>query len=109
MAAFDEVVKILKEQKFNLPVVFHGFTKNQIIANQLIKNGYFITFGKYLMENKEITEVFKNIDTSHFFLETDNSNYQIKEIYKKAAELKKISENDLKTIVNQNFRKIFKI
>lgn len=109
VAAFYEVLKILKENKFNQPVVFHGFSKNLTIANQLIKNGYFITFGKYLIQNEEIMKVFENIDNSFFFLETDNSSYDIKEVYKKATELKKISEIELKSIVNQNFTKIFKI
>jgi TatD DNase family protein len=109
VAAFDEILKVLNDQKFSNHVIFHGFSKNQNIANQLLKKGYYLSFGKYLMSNKEVCNVFKNIDNKYFFLENDNSNFSIQEIYKKASEIKNITENEMKVIVNQNFNHVFKL
>jgi TatD DNase family protein len=32
-----------------VPVIFHGFNKNEILALQLIKEGYFLSFGKSIL------------------------------------------------------------
>ena len=35
-------------------MIIHGFSKNIEVANELIKNGFYLSFGKYLLLNSEL-------------------------------------------------------
>jgi TatD DNase family protein len=108
VAAFEEVLDILNQQNFTEKVIFHGFSKSEQLAQQILKKGYYISFGKYLLQNENLAEVFKNIPNHSFFLETDNSQYKIEEVYQKASELKNTSIIEMQNIVNENFKNVFK-
>ena len=107
VAAFDELIEIKNRLNINVPIVIHGFSKNAQVAQQLLENGFYISFGKYLIQNPAMEEVFKNIPNHKFFLETDTINQTIKEVYEIAAKIKKIPVNDLIKIVNNNFNTVF--
>lgn len=107
VATFDEVFEVLKQQNFKEKVIFHGFSKSEQLAQQILKKGYFISFGKYLLQNENLVEVFKNIPNQSFFLETDNSQFTIEEVYQKASEIKNTSMIEIQNIVNENFKSVF--
>jgi len=105
--AFEEIQKSLKENKFHVPVIFHGFTKNSsILAQTLIKSGAYLSFGKGLFQ-ESVAALFKQFPDDRFFLETDNSEYSIQSIYERAAEIKNVSLNELMSIVLANKNLIF--
>ncbi len=109
VAAFQELIAILHQNKISVPVVIHGFSKNEQIAKQLVTNGFYLSFGKYLLQNLDLQDVFKSIPNDKFFLETDSSSYKIQDVYKVATQIKSV---DLPTLQNQikiNFKTIFKI
>src|SRR6218665_2297219 len=54
VAAYQEIIEIKKELKLTIPMVIHGFSKNSQVAESLIKNGFFLSFGKYLLQNPEL-------------------------------------------------------
>lgn len=88
VAAFEEIIHIKNKLKITVPLIIHGYSKNQIIANRLLNQGFFLSFGKNLIQNPKLATVFKNIPNDRFFLETDNSNISIQEIYAKAIAIK---------------------
>lgn len=107
VAAFQEVSAIRKEMKISVPMIIHGFSKNAQIANQLIKDGFYLSFGKYLLRNPELKTVFEQIPNDRFFLETDTVEESIKQVYNLAAEYKNIRINDLQDIIAANFKTVF--
>jgi TatD DNase family protein len=107
VAAFQEIIEIKKKLNINLPIIVHGFSKNIETANQLIDNGFYLSFGKYLLQNPELESVFKAIPNNRFFLETDTIDNKIEEVYKLAANYKNIELENLKAIINTNFEKVF--
>jgi TatD DNase family protein len=107
VAAFQEIIEIKKRLQIKVPMIIHGFSKNEQTAKQLLDNGFYLSFGKYLIENKDLETIFKNIPNDRFFLETDSSSYEIEEIYTLAAKYKNTQINDLKEIINSNFETIF--
>lgn len=107
VAAFDELIEIKKGLKISVPIVIHGFSKSEQLAKQLIDNGFYLSFGKYLLRNEEMETVFKSIPNDKFFLETDTIEETLEEVYKKAALCKTISVEELQKMVEKNWEKVF--
>ena len=84
-------------------------SKNSQVANQLISNGFYISFGKYLFKNTELEEVFKSIPDNRFFLETDTIEEGIEIVYELAAKYKGISVGDMQRLIHRNFNSAFYI
>lgn len=108
VAAFQQIIEIKNRLQITVPMIIHGFSKNLQIAKQLLNNGFYLSFGKYLIQNLDLETVFKNIPNDRFFLETDSSNYTIEEIYALASKYKNIEIKQLKAIINSNFNLIFR-
>ena len=107
VAAYDEVIAIKKEMKIENPMIIHGFSKNEQVAKSLLNNGFYLSFGKYLLRNPDLEKVFTFAPENQILLETDTIEESIYEVYEKAASIKGISIEDMKTIVFTNFSKIF--
>ena len=107
VAAFDELIAIKKELKISNPMLIHGFSKNEQVAKSLLNNGFYLSFGKYLLRNPDLEKVFTFASENQILLETDTIEESIYEVYEKAASIKGISIEDMKTIVFINFSKIF--
>ena len=107
VAAFQEVIAIKKKMKISVPMIIHGFSKNSQIASQLIKEGFYLSFGKYLLLNPELKTVFNDIPNDRFFLETDTLKENIQQVYKIASEYKNMTINELQDVISSNFEQIF--
>ena len=108
VAAFQEVIAIKKKMAISVPMIIHGFSKNKETAEQLIANGFYISFGKYLLRNPELELVFKSILKERLFLETDTIEEGIAAVYELAARYKNIEMGEMKAIINANFDTVFK-
>jgi TatD DNase family protein len=107
VAAYDEVIAIKKEMKIENPMIIHGFSKNEQVAQSLLKNGFYLSFGKYLLRNPDLEKVFTFAPENKILLETDTIEETIYQVYEKAAAIKGISVEEMKEIVFTNFSKIF--
>ena len=107
VAAYDEVIAIKKEMKIENPMIIHGFSKNELVAKSLLNNGFYLSFGKYLLRNPDLEKVFTFAPENQILLETDTIEESIYEVYEKAASIKGISVEEMKTIVFTNFSRIF--
>ena len=107
VAAYDEVIAIKKEMKIENPMIIHGFSKNEQVAKSLLDNGFYLSFGKYLLRNPELASVFNYVPKDRFFLETDTIEETIIDVYQKASEIKNIKIEDLKEIIKTNFNQVF--
>lgn len=108
VASFQELIEIKKELKVTVPMIIHGFSKKEQLARQLIDNGFYLSFGKYLMRNPELESVFKNVPNDRFFLETDTIEETIEDVYDLASKYKNLENNALQEIIKMNFEKVFK-
>ena len=107
VAAYDEVIAIKKEMKIANPMIIHGFSKNEQVAQSLIKNGFYLSFGKYLLRNPDLEKVFIFAPENQILLETDTIEESIYQVYEKAALIKGISVDEMKAIIFTNFSRIF--
>ncbi len=108
VAAFQELIATIKKSKITVPIMIHGFSKNNTLAQQLLQEGYYLSFGKYLFQQPELAEVLAKVPHDRFFLETDAMDRSIQEVYAKAAECKKMSLDELKSTLNCTFAAVFK-
>ena len=103
--AFDELIALKKELKIKVPMIIHGFNKNEELGLQLINQGFWLSFGiAVLNENSSLLNLIQKTD--HFFLETDDSDSSIEEIYHAVAEIKKCSINELKARIFVDWEKL---
>lgn len=108
VAAFQELIVLKQKLNTTVPLVIHGFSKSEELALQLLKNGFYISFGKYLLRNPELQMVFELVPDDRFFLETDTIEEGIEEVYALAAKYKNRDVVSLQQIVNKNFNTVFK-
>ena len=107
VAAFDELIECTKRLQIKVPIIVHGFSKNSQVANQLIQQGFYISFGKYLFQMPNLASVLNQIPEERFFLETDTALQSIEDVYQLVAKSKGISVQALQEKVKQNFESIF--
>lgn len=106
--AYDDVLLTLKEMKVEVPVIFHGFNKSAGLAAQLLKAGYYLSFGKHLLQ-AATAAVFEMVPMDRVFLETDAAGISIEDIYGAAAASKKSTVTELSEQININAQKVFGI
>lgn len=103
--AFDELIALKQRLKIKVPMIIHGFNKNEELGRQLLAKGLLFSFGAaVLKENPSIVKLIKNRDD--FFLETDDSETSIEEIYHAVAKIKKCTVEELKAIIFANWTKL---
>lgn len=107
VAAFDELIAIKKRVNVTVPIIIHGFSKNEQLAKQLLDNGFYLSFGKYLLHNPELKYVFILIPNNRIFLETDTVEETLEEVYKLAAQYKRMTGTEMIEVVANNWRKVF--
>ncbi|SKB57355.1 TatD DNase family protein [Parapedobacter luteus] len=104
--AFDELQSYGKRYAAKVPMIVHGFNKSPALAGQLLRQGFYLSFGAAIME--ETSNAAKTIRqiAPPFFLETDDSGVNIQAIYEQAAFLRKMALDDLKDIIFASWKKI---
>jgi TatD DNase family protein len=86
-------------------LVIHGFNKSKELGEQLMHQGFYLSFGKAILHgNAAAVELIQSTD--EFFLETDDSEHSIQEIYKEAAKIKNCSVDELKALIFANWKKL---
>ena len=98
----DEITAIHKEIAPKQAWIIHGFRGKPQQAEQLAKNGFYISFGE--MFN---AESLKTAPKERLFIESDESTVPIEEIYTKIAELRGISTAELQQATEENLKSIF--
>ena len=106
--AWNEIAAIKKELQPKQIWIFHGFTKVSILES-VLEEGLMISIGAGILNNTKLQEALLRIPTNRLFLETDDSHITILEIYKKVSTVKNLSLSELEEIIENNFKRIFRI
>lgn len=101
---FYEVISFKKYAE--QPMVIHGFNKKERIAEDLLKNNFYLSFGKAVLYNLSLQNTLKITPLEKIFLETDNEDFDIRDLYLKVAEIKGISPEDLHQQILENLETI---
>ena len=106
--SYPDIIQVYKNAKVGIPLIIHGFRGNQQSAEQLLDHGFYLSFGAALLEdNHALEQVFRNVPSEKVFLETDDSDIGISQIYEKAASLRDLKLEQLMEIIENNFKTCF--
>ncbi len=109
VGAFQEIIEIKNRLKITVPMIIHGFSKNEQVAEMMIDQGFYLSFGKHLFRNPEMKSVIKSVPSNRLFLETDTSDFNIEEVYNLASEMKELKLEEMVEIIQNNLETVFKI
>nr|WP_262484827.1 TatD family hydrolase [Chryseobacterium sp. T16E-39] len=90
------------KKKAQQAMVIHGFNKKQSIAEDLLKNNFYLSFGKAVLYQLSLQDTLKTVPLHMMFLETDNDDFNIEELYQKVSEIKGISLERLNEQIKEN-------
>ncbi|MBL7890955.1 MAG: TatD family hydrolase [Bacteroidia bacterium] len=106
--AFNELIETKKELKVKTPMIVHGYNNNKHIAEQLLNNGFYFSFGKALLKaDSNASALIGTLPKERIFLETDDADISITTIFDAAASHLQINEDKLKAIIYNNFKTVF--
>lgn len=102
---FEELMGLAKTLNPTVPMIVHGFTKKEELGLKLLDHSFQLSFGRAILnQDSQAAKLLKHLDM--FFLETDDGECTIQEIYQAAANLKKCTVEELKALIFANWKKI---
>ncbi len=103
--AFNEMIEFMKVHNPSVPMIIHGYNGNKEMATDLVRAGFLISFGEAIAgDHSKVREAFQAVPIEKIFLETDESEMDIREVYSAAAELKKVSLDQLRLQIVENVK-----
>lgn len=100
--AVDELLKLKRVLRPSTPWIIHGFRGKAALAEEFLRHDFYLSFGeRYQADALCITP------SDHLFLETDESAVPIADLYRRAAEVRGVSLEQLRETVRENISKVF--
>lgn len=106
---WDELLSVQKRLRPKMQWLVHGFRGNTVLANQLLSKGMYLSFWFEFVLRPESAGLLRALPADRIFLETDGADVDIKDIYDKVAVDLKITVDQLKKIIINNFNTFFGI
>lgn len=100
--AMEQVLSMKNHYQPKQPWIWHGFRGKPEQAEQLLKHGFYLSFGEYYSE-----EAMKIVPDDRLFLETDDSRFDIEEILCRAAQVRGVEVETLRSTIRKNIQKVF--
>lgn len=104
--AMDDTLAVLRGKEFRA-VIFHGFSGPPEQALQLVRMGYYLSFGEALFRSDKAAEALAAVPLERVFFETDDSPATIDRVYDCAAHMLEMPEQELQQAIYTNYERIF--
>ena len=100
--AFNELILLKKEIKPMQPWIIHGFRGKLSLAKDCIRHGFYLSIGAHFQE-----DALKAIPSDRMFIETDEADKSIEDIYQNIAQVRGMELEELKECINMNAEEVF--
>lgn len=100
--AFNELIQLKKELRPHQPWIIHGFRGKEALAIDCIRHGFYLSYGEHFQEN-----ALKATPQEKLFIETDESEIPVQEIYQSIALVHGIGLQELLESVKKNVKEVF--
>lgn len=100
--AVDELLRVRKQLMPRVPWIIHGFRGKAQLAEALVRHGFYLSFGE-----KWQAEALRSVPLSCLFLETDESDVPLSELYVRAAAACQLPVEKLDAAVRSNAFRVF--
>lgn len=100
--AMDELLALKRLLRPVQPWIIHGFRGNDAVAKTYINHGFYLSLGEKFQSAALLA-----IPDGRLFLETDESQWAIAEIYHRVAQEKKVPMEQLMQTIGTNINEVF--
>lgn len=105
--ATSECLALLAKRNIQ-KALFHGFIGSAELAKEILRRGYFISYGFGSIHSPKTIEALRHTPLDHLFLESDTALHPIGELYTAVAEIKGIDIELLKNTIKDNYTAFFR-
>lgn len=102
--AWSEIICLRKKLSPRMPWIIHGFRGNPVLAGQLLSHGFYLSVSDRLNEDVLQEEILPRL-----FLETDDRQVDIRQVYRKVAFSLKMEPERLEESIRENVHRVFSI
>ncbi|MFC3416233.1 TatD family hydrolase [Algoriphagus hitonicola] len=103
----DLLLEYLKKTKNPPPIIWHGWNLKSHLAEELLDFPVSFSFGRHLLlPESNAVKWLMRCPEERIFLETDNSNLDIAEIYKSASLILRLPVEQLTQLTKENWNRI---
>ena len=104
--AFELLMELLAA--YSLPaVIFHGYTGSPQQTERLFAAGYYLSVGPISLRSPKTEASLREAPLHRLFIETDDSDVPIEQMYTAVGALLNIPVPELKADIYQNFKTVF--
>lgn len=100
--AWAELIEIMKEVKPSVPWIIHGFRGNGILAGQLLRQGFYLSFGIYYNP-----DAVRAASPDRLLAETDDRQTDIREVYDHLAGTLSLPPEQMAFQIEKNVQSVF--
>lgn len=105
--AHNEILKLKIDSNSQIPWVLHHYSGSKQLAMDLIDHGFYLSLSYHIDNgNSRLSQYLGELPIDKIFLETDDFNVNIKQLYKVVCEKFKITEQELKKQLIKNLKKL---
>ncbi|NLI36749.1 MAG: TatD family deoxyribonuclease [Bacteroidales bacterium] len=97
-----ELIELRRQSKAEMPWIVHGFRGKKELALEFLNHGFYLSLGEHYQE-----ETLRAIPIDRLFIETDESNTNIRALYEKAALIKEIDVAAFTAAIHENIKNVF--
>lgn len=101
--AYSDILQTLNEEKYDGKLILHGYRSNIQQLEQFNKFNTYFSFGSLILKSKKNAFTLEQTPADKLFFETDEDDISIEKIYLRAAEIKKVSTEELKKQIEINY------
>lgn len=101
------ILRIQKEVKPEQPWILHGFTGNVEQAKQLLSYNIYFSFGARVLNSRKSIEAFGLIPLNRIFIETDEGEMKIQELYEAFSTIFLKKKDLLSEVILKTFQMVF--
>ena len=107
--AFEPTIKILAG--YNIAgVVFHGFIGSQQQAAEVLRRGYYLSFGIRSLRSSKTRQAIVATPLDRLFCETDDDpSLDIAKVYAEVAAIKGVTLAELERYIYENYKRLFRL
>lgn len=98
--------QLLHYKRAKVPFIIHGFNKKENVAKELLQAGFFLSFGKAASDHLSLQQIIKDFPVHKMFLESDDTDFDIAELYEKVSAIKSMSLENLKIQMWENLENV---
>ena len=100
--ASNELVQFKRQTHPDQPWIIHGFRGKEALAKEFIQHGFYLSFGACYQE-----EALRSVPVERLFIETDESELSIEDIYLRVAQSRGMDLKELTESIKKNVERVF--